>query len=262
MFEARLVRSSILNKAINSIKELLNEATCVCTESGIQLQAIDTSHVSLVSLNLLAVGFDEYKCDRNLVMGINISVMSKILKCATDDDDVITIKAKDDADTIAFIFESRSQQKNSKYIKKLMNLDQEYLNIPDINHNCIIRMPSNEFSLVCRDLSQFGDSINIACINDCVKFSTAGVIGTANIKFTKTSSVDNKERAVEVEVQEPIKMTFSCRYLNFFTKATAFSLRVSLFVSLNMPMVVEYSIEGIGNIRYFLAPKIEEENNS
>ncbi|XP_068237430.1 proliferating cell nuclear antigen-like [Palaemon carinicauda] len=261
MFEARLVRSSILSKVTNAIKELLNEATWVCTDSGIQLQAIDTSHVSLVSLNLLAEGFDEYKCDRNLVMGINISVMSKILKCATDDD-VVTIKAQDNADTITFIFEFRSQQKNSKYIMKLMNLDPEYLNISDINHNCLIRMPSNEFSLICRDLSQFGDSINIACIKDGVKFSTGGDIGTANIKFAKMSSVDNKERAVEVEVQEPIKITFSCRYLNLFTKATAFSPRVSLFMSLNMPMVVEYSIEDVGNIRYFLAPKIEEENDS
>ncbi|XP_068238739.1 proliferating cell nuclear antigen-like [Palaemon carinicauda] len=261
MFEARLVQSSILNKATNAIKELLNEATWVCTESGIQLQAMDTSHVSLVSLNLLAEGFDKYKCERDLVMGINISVMSKILKCATEDDDV-TIKAQDNADTITFIFESRSQQKKSKYVMKLMNLDQEYLNIPDIDHNCTIRMPSNEFSLICRDLSQFGDSIDITCIKDSVKFSTAGDIGTANIKFTKTSSEDNKERTVKVEAQKPIKMTFSCRYLNLFTNATAFSPRVSLFMSLNVPMVVEYRIEDVGNIRYFLAPKIEEENNS
>ncbi|XP_068213468.1 proliferating cell nuclear antigen-like [Palaemon carinicauda] len=262
MFEARLVQSSILNKATNAIKDLLNEATWVCTESGVQLQAMDTSHVSLVSLNLLAEGFDKYKCDRDLVMGINISVMSKLLKCANDDDDVITIKAKDNADTITFIFESRSQQKKSKYVMKLMNLDKEYLNIPDIDHNCTIRMPSNEFSLICRDLSQFGDSIDITCIKDSVKFSTAGDIGTANIKFTKMSSEDNKERTVKVEAQKPIKMTFSCRYLNLFTNATAFSPRVSLFMSPNVPMVVEYSIEDVGNIRYFLAPKIEEENNS
>lgn len=72
MFEARLVQSSILKKVLEAIKELLNEATFDCSESGIQLQAMDNSHVSLVSLNLRSDGFDKYRCDRNLSMGINL----------------------------------------------------------------------------------------------------------------------------------------------------------------------------------------------
>lgn len=73
MFEARLVQSSILKKVLEAIKELLNEATFDCSDSGIQLQAMDNSHVSLVSLNLRSDGFDKYRCDRNLSMGINLA---------------------------------------------------------------------------------------------------------------------------------------------------------------------------------------------
>ena len=43
-------------------------------------------------------------------------------------------------------------------------------------------MPSGEFARICRDLSQFGESIVIACTKEGVKFSAAGEIGTANIK--------------------------------------------------------------------------------
>lgn len=73
MFEARLVQSSILKKVLEAIKELLDEATFDCSDSGIQLQAMDNSHVSLVSLNLRSDGFDKYRCDRNLSMGMNLS---------------------------------------------------------------------------------------------------------------------------------------------------------------------------------------------
>lgn len=73
MFEARLVQSSVLKKVLEAIKELLNEATFDCTENGMQLQAMDNSHVSLVSLNLRNDGFDKYRCDRNLSMGINLA---------------------------------------------------------------------------------------------------------------------------------------------------------------------------------------------
>ena len=55
--------------------------------------------------------------------------MAKILKCASNDD-VITVKAQDNADTVTFVFESPDQDKVSDYEMKLMNLDQEHLGIP------------------------------------------------------------------------------------------------------------------------------------
>lgn len=72
MFEARLVNSITFKKVLDAIKDLLNEASFDCSESGIQLQAMDNSHVSLVSLNLRSDGFDKYRCDRNLTMGMNL----------------------------------------------------------------------------------------------------------------------------------------------------------------------------------------------
>merc|ERR1719147_248454 len=78
------------------------------------LQAMDNSHVSLVSLNLRKEGFDKYRCDRNLVMGMNLTSMSKILKGAAGDD-IITMKAQDSADTVGFTFESPNGDKVSEY---------------------------------------------------------------------------------------------------------------------------------------------------
>jgi proliferating cell nuclear antigen PCNA len=55
--------------------------------------------------------------------------MTKILKCAANED-VVTMKAQDNADTVTFVFESTNQEKVSDYEMKLMNLDQEHLGIP------------------------------------------------------------------------------------------------------------------------------------
>jgi len=72
MFEARLLKSGQLKKILEAIKELLKEATFDCSDSGIQLQAMDDAHVSLVSMYLKSTGFDKFRCDRNLSMGINL----------------------------------------------------------------------------------------------------------------------------------------------------------------------------------------------
>ena len=73
MFEARLVQGSLWKKLIDAIKDLLNEAKWECNGSGITLQAMDSSHVSLVSLNMRCEGFDTFRCDRNLSLGINLA---------------------------------------------------------------------------------------------------------------------------------------------------------------------------------------------
>lgn len=51
------------------------------------------------------------------------------MKCAGNED-TLTMKAQDNADTVTFVFESKSQDRVSDYEMKLMNLDREYLGIP------------------------------------------------------------------------------------------------------------------------------------
>jgi len=260
MFEARLVQGNLLKKVLESLKDLLNEATWDCADTGIQLQAMDNSHVSLVSVLLRADGFDKFRCDRQLSMGMNLTSMSKILRCAANDD-IITIKAQDQADTVTFMFESPNQEKMADYEMKLMNLDQEHLGIPETDYAAVIKMPSSEFQRVIKDLSQFGESVVISCTKEGVKFSACGDIGTGNIKLAQTANVDKEEEAVSIEMQEPVTLTFACRYLNMFTKASCLAPQVTLSMSPEVPLVVEYKIGDIGHIRYYLAPKIEDEDN-
>ena len=70
-------------------------------------QAMDSSHVSLVSLHMKADGFEHFRCDRNLSLGMNLASLTKVLKCSGNDD-VVTLKADDAADTITVMFESKS----------------------------------------------------------------------------------------------------------------------------------------------------------
>ncbi|KAI8121041.1 hypothetical protein FF38_10837 [Lucilia cuprina] len=260
MFEARLISATILKKILDAIKDLLNEGTFDCSDSGIQLQAMDNSHVSLVSLTLRSDGFDKFRCDRNISMGMNLGSMAKILKCANNDD-TVTIKAQDNADTVTFMFESPNHEKVSDYEMKLMNLDQEHLGIPETDYSCVVRMPSMEFARICRDLAQFSESMLICCTKEGVKFSASGDVGSANVKLAQTSSVDKEEEAVVIEMQEPVTLTFACRYLNAFTKATPLSGQVQLSMSADVPLVVEYRIQELGYIRYYLAPKIEDDES-
>ncbi|XP_058218833.1 proliferating cell nuclear antigen-like isoform X3 [Rhododendron vialii] len=105
MLELRLVQGSLLKKVLESIKDLVNDANFDCSATGFSLQATDSSHVALVALLLRSEGFEHYRCDRNISMGMNLNIMAKILKCAGNDD-IFTLKADDGSDTVTFMFES------------------------------------------------------------------------------------------------------------------------------------------------------------
>ena len=76
MFEARLNQGSILKKVLDSIKDLVTDANFEADPmDGFKLQAMDSSHVSLVSLKLHADGFEHFRCDRPLTMGMNLANM-------------------------------------------------------------------------------------------------------------------------------------------------------------------------------------------
>ncbi|KAJ0083453.1 hypothetical protein Patl1_31175 [Pistacia atlantica] len=121
MVELRLVQGSLLKKVLEAMKDLVNDANFECSAIGLSVQAMDSSHVSLVSMLLRSEGFERYQCDRNVSMGINLGNMSKMLKCA-DNDDIITIKAEDCSDSVTFMFESPTQ-KISDFEMKLMDIN-------------------------------------------------------------------------------------------------------------------------------------------
>ncbi|GLU11490.1 hypothetical protein SLE2022_282310 [Rubroshorea leprosula] len=260
MLELRLVQGSLLKKVLDAIKELVKDANFDCSSTGFSLQAMDSSHVALVALLLRSEGFEHYRCDRNISMGMNLDNMSKMFKCAGNDD-IVTLKADDGSDTITFMFESPTQDKISDFEMKLMDIDSEHLGIPEADFHAIVRMPSAEFARICRDLASIGDTVIISVTKEGVKFSTRGDIGTANIVLRQNTTVDKPEDSTIIEMHEPVSLTFALRYMNSFAKATPLSNQVTISLSSDMPVVVEYKIAEMGHLRFYLAPKIEEEED-
>lgn len=120
MFEARLTQGALLKRIIDSVKDLVDQANWVCSRfrsteppfflflpakhplldadspawpsllsvslwrsGGISLQAMDSSHVSLVSLLLRAEGYDTFRCDRNINLGISMARFAACLRCGS-----------------------------------------------------------------------------------------------------------------------------------------------------------------------------------
>ncbi|TFK37662.1 proliferating cell nuclear antigen, N-terminal domain-containing protein [Crucibulum laeve] len=188
MLEAKLAEAGTLKKLLDAIKELVTDANFECNEEGINLQAMDNSHVALVAVNLEAVGFKRYRCDRPMPLGVNLTSLTKVLKCAKDDD-ICTLKAADEADVLNLVYEAKNSDRIAEYDMKLMDIDSDTLGIPDTEYDARVTMPSAEFTRIVRDLSQLGESVRIEVSKEGVRFASEGESANGSVLLRQTEEV-------------------------------------------------------------------------
>jgi proliferating cell nuclear antigen len=259
MLEARLAQGVVLKKVVDSLRDLVNEANFEFTPSGITLQSMDSAHVILVSLLLRADGFESYRCDRTIPVGINMASFSKIIRSAANDD-AITLRADDNGETLNLVFEAPNAGRVSDYELKLMDLDVEQVALPEMSYDVSVRMPSEELQRVCRDLSALSESVTIEASKDAVRFAVKGDLGSGSIALRSAAPIDKKDAGTSVNMRQPANVAVSLKFLTQFTKATALSDTVMLEFSNDCPMLIEYPIGEMGYIRFYLAPKVDDED--
>jgi proliferating cell nuclear antigen len=110
-------------------------------------------------------------------------------------------------------------------------------------------------------LQVLGDTCTISCTKEGIRFSVTGDLGTGNVLTRANPNPEKEQERVVIDMEEPVELNFALRYLNFFTKATPLSGSVILSMSPDVPVVVEYPIEDVGYVKYYLAPKIDEDGN-
>jgi proliferating cell nuclear antigen len=109
MFQAVLTEGVILKKIVEAIKDLVADVNIETSPTGISLQAMDSSHVALVSLNLNMEGFESYRSDRAMTLGLNMSNLAKVMKLAGNDD-TITLRAEEEATKLTIEFQNKSKE--------------------------------------------------------------------------------------------------------------------------------------------------------
>merc|ERR1712066_415796 len=249
--EAHLQQSVLLKKVVDAMKDLCKDVNFDCSEKGLQVQSMDSSHVALVSLLLRESAFSEFKCDRPTSLGMNVDSLAKILKmCGTSDS--LKLRWQNDADTVNFQCESGEEDRIADFDLKLMQ-------IPEQHYKVIVKLPSSEFQKICRDLKEFGETMSMSASKEGIRFSVQGDIGTGNVMLKPRESEKAEDR-VTLTVHEPVTATFALRYLVTFAKAAPLCGNVELGLGPDAPLLVKYNLENSENgfMQFYLAPKIDE----
>merc|ERR1711967_169814 len=243
---------------LDAMKDLCKDVNFDVSEKGLQVQSMDSSHVALVSLMLRESAFSEFKCDRPSSLGMNVDSLSKILKICGPSDS-LKLMYSNDSDTVNFQCETSEEDRIADFDLKLMQIESEHMEIPEQQYKVVAKLPSGEFQKICKDLKEFGETMQVSASKEGIKFSVQGDVGAGNVML-KPREGQKPEDRVTLTVHEPVTATFALRYLVTFAKAAPLCGQVELGLGPDAPLLVKYDLETGDNgfMQFYLAPKIDE----
>ena len=223
---------------------------------GIILKEINKTGKILVYMKLDADKFDVYNYNYHkdkLTLGIDINNLLKCLKCMSQFDNMTWLVDDDDINKLCIILES-SERKEKKIFKlNLMDIEEQIYDITPIQFPYLITLPSSDFHKYCKDMASSTDKIEIKSTSNKLYFSGKGEIGyidfevgESNGGLSITSNTNNNN--------EIVQGLFELKFLLIFTKCTNLSNLVTLYLKNDYPIIVNYQIGSLGEIKLVLSP--------
>merc|ERR1712099_216468 len=138
--------------------------------------------------------------------------------------------------------ESGEDDRIADFDLKLMQIESEHMEVPEQHYKVVAKLPSAEFQKICRDLKEFGETMQLKATKEGITFSVQGDMGSGNVML-KPREAEKPEERVSLTVYEPVTATFALRYLVNFAKAAPLSGSVELGLGPDAPMLVKYDLE-------------------
>lgn len=195
-----------------------------------------------------------------MVLGLNVATWAKVMKLA-DATDSITLVAEDNPTHLKLIFENPAKERTTEFQMNLVTLDVEHLSIPETEYSSIVQLNANEFTKICKELYTINETMTISTDKEFVQFSVDSQAGSGKIQLGHNEGCGSDlEGSTMLSVTDSVSQQFAIRYMSLFNKAAPLTTRTKLCLHSEQPLVVEYPIEGLGVLKYYLAPKISDDN--
>ncbi|KAL0230821.1 hypothetical protein PCE1_003198 [Barthelona sp. PCE] len=266
MFECTF-NVAILKKIVDALQVIVKTGNLDVNSEMMDLQAMDGTHIALVSLYLRPSRLDDFRCDEAMSLGIDFEALGKILKTAGNDYTCFLSAKTENSENVADVLNIRianpSESRVSTFVLKLVLVDSDRTAIAESDYDANVTMSSQEFQRIVRDFSAFdSESIHLDIEKESVTFSVKGdgnVEGSITLHAAESANDANN---VEIDLRQPVSLAFPLRYFRDFTKATPLNSKVSITMTDAAPIIISYEFgDGLGKISYYLAPRGSESDD-
>lgn len=243
---------------MTALKDILLETNISFQPDGIRIINMDKSHTILVHLYLAASNFEFYECKKEkIIIGVNMFHLFKLIN-SIDNDDTLTIYIENSdyfdgiVSHLALKFENGDIKQCKTQKLKLIEPEQDELEVPDVKFSSVINLPSQDFQKIIRDLSCISDKLEIKSVGNELIFKCQGQFASAEIH--RAESDGSMGFIMKQDSSKVIQGEFSLKNLGYFIKCTNLCSQIEVYLENDLPLVVKYDVASLGSIRLCLVP--------
>lgn len=243
---------------MTALKDILLETNISFQPDGIRIINMDKSHTILVHLYLAASNFEFYECKKEkIIIGVNMFHLFKLIN-SIDNDDTLTIYIENSdyydgiVSHLALKFENGDIKQCKTQKLKLIEPEQDELEVPDVKFTSIINLPSQDFQKIIRDLSCISDKLEIKSVGNELIFKCQGQFASAEIH--RAESDGSMGFVIKPDSSKIIQGEFSLKNLGYFIKCTNLCSQIEIYLENDLPLIVKYDVASLGSIRLALVP--------
>lgn len=249
----RTVQAAAFCKTIESLKEILNDVNIAFDTEGLRIMTLDGLKTSLINMRMYAENFEQYYCENEIFIGVNMTNFFKLIK-SIENNDMLTLSVrKGQQYTLEIVINNSDKNRSTKYSLKLLDLDQTKIEVPSTEFKNVITLPSTDFQRICRDMQNIGDKVLIENYGTHINLTCNGDFADQTTTITGIT-----REVVQGECDEVVKGLFSLKHLCLFTKCTNLCNTVELYLKNDYPLIIKYSIANLGRTHFVLSPSINE----
>jgi proliferating cell nuclear antigen len=149
-------------------------------------------------------------------------------------------------------FENGDIKQSKTQRLKLIEPDEEELEVPDVQFSSVINLPSTDFQKIIRDLSNISDRLEIMSVGSELVFRCSGSFAEAEIRRSELQ--DQMEFVTKPSADRVIQGEFSLKNLTYFIKCTNLCSTIDMYLENKLPVIVRYAVASLGQIKLCLAP--------
>ncbi len=243
--------SEVWKNCIGAISNLIEEADFEINEDGVEMKAMDPSHVALADFQLSAEAFEEYDLEKSRELGVDLTEMDNIMSRAKKSAESI-LEFKEENNRLNLEFKGTSTK---RFSLPLLELEEEELPEPELDFTAEAKVTAGVIKDGLKDVALIGDNVKFELSDGKFIMSIESDTGSAEMELS-----EGDEGLEEINVDEPSSAMYNIDYLEDMVKSASSSDIVEISHGQDLPVELVFTMaEGKGRLRFLLAPRVEAE---
>lgn len=249
MFRAVTSDTKMLKDSIDTISQLIDEGLFKLKRDGIELIATDRAMVAVIDFKLNSSAFDEYSCDSEKEIGLNLLNFLTILKRAGSDDKLsLELKEENKLDI------TLKGSSTRKFAIPLLEISRDEIPpVDQLDFSATMEIKTGVLEQGIADADIIADSVIFDLEDGSMKMFAEG-----DSSRTELILEGGNESLVSLSAKQPVKSRYPLDYLKKIIKASKLADIAKIQLGTDYPMKIEFRGDNI-SLRCVLAPRVSED---